>query len=162
MVGLLTHEIKTKMAKTNLSFSIACLVAGLLIELFGNYIINPLFDSYVSIHTVQSVMYSSLCFICYYCYSKSNYKPLIPLIIMPFLYSFLLIFTINDTVYSYMRGIVWHNDINFLLFYRCVELFVLIRVIKDGKFIDWIRNTFINNSSSNSAYIRSNINKVGN
>ncbi len=150
------------MAKTNLSFSIACLVAGLLIELSGNYIINPLFDSYVSIHTVQSVMYSSLCFICYYCYAKSNYKPLIPLIIMPFLYSFLLIFTINDTVYGYMRGIVWHNDINFLLVYRCAELFVLIRVIKDGKFIDWIRNAFINNSSSNSAYIRSNINKVGN
>jgi hypothetical protein len=118
--------------------------------------VKPFLPGYVLVHLTQSILYSFLALFCYIGYKTSRNKLILPLIVMSFIYGFLLIVTINNEVYNYLRGFIWYDVVNYLLIYRCVEMFVLIKAVTNGKFIARIRNTFINHIGTRSAYFISN------
>ena len=125
-----------------------CLFAGWLVELVGNIIIKPNMDSYIAVHSAQSILYAILCLCCFRAYVVSKNNKTLILSLLAFIYGVLLIITIDDDCYAILSGVIWNYDFNFLLVYRCVELCVLLGLIENGKHTDWIRNTIITARSS--------------
>ena len=130
-------KMKTQAIKLWVVFLSLCV--GFSIEFSANFI-DEIYHWTIA-QPLKSAMYSALCVSLFFLYGKTYSKRILLLSLVAGLYGFLLLITLNGTYYTYLNGFIWHNSINFDLFYRAVELLIVGSVIKDARIVDWFRNT---------------------